>query len=370
MRYLFINSVAGFGSTGRLAADQCRELMKAGHQCVLAFGRESVNCQDIPTVAIGTPWDYRLHGLRCRLLDDHGFGSRAATRTFLRWVKEYDPDVIWLHNLHGYYIHIGLLFDYLRSCGKTIYWTLHDCWSFTGHCAHFSYVGCDKWKTGCNRCPQKGIYPKSLVRDNSRSNYQMKKALFTGIPNLTIVVPSRWLERRVGESFLKDYPIQVRYNPIDRTVFKPTPSDFRQRHGLECQKILLGVASFWGDRKGFEDFLVLQPLLPEGYKIVLAGGFAEGQLAQIPPSILHLPRTNSLAELAALYSAADVYVNPSPEETYGMTTLEAICCGTPAVVYLNTGGEEIVEAYGGLAVPRGPEHLLEAILKLTEEPHT
>ena len=166
MKYLFINSVAGFGSTGRIAAEKCRELMEEGHSCVLAFGREKANCDDIQTVQIGKPLDYKIHAVRCRLLDDHGFGSKSATKRFLEWVRQYDPDVIWLHNIHGYYIHIGLLFEYLRSCGKKIIWTLHDCWAFTGHCAYFDFVGCNKWLTGCSDCPQKGSYPasKGLVR--------------------------------------------------------------------------------------------------------------------------------------------------------------------------------------------------------------
>ena len=207
MKYLFINSVAGFGSTGRIAAETCRELSKAGHECVLAFGREKTNCDDIQTVQIGSSRDYRLHGLRNRLLDDHGFGSKAATRRFLQWVREYDPDVIWLHNVHGYYIHIGELFSYLKTCGKQIIWTLHDCWAFTGHCAYFDFARCDKWKTGCHHCPEKGSYPASLFRDNSKGNYEAKKALFTGIPDLSLVVPSHWLEKRVKQSFLQEYPV-------------------------------------------------------------------------------------------------------------------------------------------------------------------
>lgn len=366
MKYLFINSVAGIGSTGRLAAEQCRQLKSQGHSCVLAYGREAANCDGIVTHPIGNKLSYQLHGLRCRLLDDHGFGSRRATLEFLDWVRRFDPDVIWLHNVHGYYIHLGLLFDYLRSSGKTIYWTLHDCWSFTGHCAHFSYVGCDRWKTGCHHCPQKGIYPKSILRDNSAWNYQKKRELFTGIPNLTLILPSHWLESRVAESFLQDYPRQVVHNPIDREIFRPTPSDFSSRWQLEGKKIVLGVASVWGERKGLEDFLALAKMLPEGYKIVLVG-LNQKEMAALPREILGLPRTNSLQALAEIYTAADVYVNPSPEETFGMTTLEARCCGTPAVVYEDTGGEEVVRQYGGLAVPRGPEHLLEAILELTKE---
>lgn len=366
MKYLFINSVAGFGSTGRIAAEKCRELMARGHECVLAFGREKANCDDIPAVQIGSSLDFKLHGVRNRLLDDHGFGSKAATRRFLKWVKQYDPDVIWLHNIHGYYIHIGLLFCYLRSCGKKIIWTLHDCWAFTGHCAYFDFVGCDKWMAGCHDCPQRGSYPASLLRDNSRGNYEKKKALFTGIPNLTLTVPSYWLESRVKRSFLKEYPVEVVYNTINSDIFKPTPGDFRQKHGLENRKIILGVASVWDERKGLKDFIALSEILDDRYQIVLIG-LTEAQIAALPANILGLARTNSMRELAQAYTAADVFVNPSAEETFGMTAMEARCCGTEAIVYQDTACEEIVNQFGGVAVPKGAEHLRTAIEKLTKE---
>ena len=366
MKYLFINSVAGFGSTGRIAAEKCRELMAQGHECVLAFGRDKANCDDVPTVQIGTSLDFKLHGVRNRLLDDHGFGSKAATRRFLKWVQQYDPDVIWLHNIHGYYIHIGELFRYLHSCGKKIIWTLHDCWAFTGHCAYFDFAGCDKWKSGCHDCPQKGSYPASMVLDNSRSNYEKKKALFTGIPNLTLTVPSYWLESRVKKSFLRDYPVEVVYNTINTDIFKPTPGDFRKKHGLEDKKIILGVASVWDERKGLKDFLALSELLDGNYQIVLIGLTRE-QIASLPAAILGLPRTNSMQELAAAYTAADVFVNPSAEETFGMTAMEARCCGTEAIVYQDTACEEIVNQFGGIAVPKGAAHLYAAIQTLTKE---
>ena len=366
MKYLFINVVAGYGSTGRLAADKCRELMAQGHTCVLAYGREKANCDDLTTVRIGSDREVQLHAVESRLLDNSGFGSRAATRRFLSWVREYDPDVIWLHNIHGYYIHIGLLFDYLRGCGKKIFWTLHDCWSFTGHCAYFDFAGCDKWKTGCHHCPQKNTYPQSLLLDNSRRNYERKKLLFTGIPDLTLTVPSHWLESRVKQSFLGEYPVQVDYNKIDRTVFKPTPGDFREKYGLEKKTILLGVASVWEERKGLKDFLALSSMLDDRYRIVLIG-LSEEQRKNLPQNILGLPRTNSLEELAQAYTAADLFVNPSVEETFGMTAMEARCCGTEAIVYKDTACEEIVNQFGGIAVDRGAENLLAAIEKLTKE---
>lgn len=366
MKYLFINSVAGFGSTGRIAAEACRELIAQGNECTLAFGRRKENCDDIPTVRIGSHLDCQLHGLESRLLDDQGFGSRRATRQFLDWVRSYDPDVIWLHNLHGYYINLDELFSYLRTCGKKILWTLHDCWSFTGHCAYFDMAGCDKWKQGCHHCPQKGIYPKSVLLDGSRRNYEKKKALFTGIPNLTLIVPSQWLQRRVEESFLKEYPVEVRYNEVNRAVFKPTPGDFREKYGLEGKKILLGVASVWEERKGLKDFIALSRLLDDAYKIVLIGLTPE-QIQGLPENVLGLLRMDSPQKLAEAYTAADVFLNPSLEETFGMTTLEATCCGTPAIVYRDTACEEIARQFGGLAVEKGADSLLAAVLTLTKE---
>ena len=336
MKYLFINSVAGFGSTGRIAAEKCRELMREGHDCVLAFGRAEANCADIHTVRIGTPLDYRVHGVRSRLLDDHGFGSLTATRRFLQWVKEYDPDVIWLHNVHGYYIHIGELFVYLRTCGKKIFWTLHDCWSFTGHCAYFDFAGCSRWKTGCGNCPQKGSYPASLLRDNSRRNYENKKRLFTGIPDLTLITPSQWLADLLQESYMREYPVEVVYNTINTEVFKPTPGNFREQHGLENAKIVLGVASVWEARKGLRDFVTLADRLPAEWKIVLVG-VTEEERKNLPDSILALPRTNSAAQLAEIYTAADVFVNPTYEDNYPTVNLEARACGTRVICY-NTGG--------------------------------
>lgn len=360
MKYLFINSVAGFGSTGRIAAQQCRDLMAQGHQCTLAFGRDKANCDDVPTVRIGGDWDVRLHGLRNRLLDDQGFGSKAATRRFLDWVKEYDPDVIWLHNVHGYYLHIGLLFSYLKTCGKQIRWTLHDCWTFTGHCAYFDFAGCEKWKTGCHHCPQKHTYPQSLLRDNSRKNFRQKSSLFTGIPNLTLITPSQWLADLLQESYLREYPVEVVYNTINTEIFKPSPSNFREEHGLQDKKILLGVASIWEERKGLRDFVKLSDMLPAQYKILLVGVTAQQEKA-LPQNILALPRTNSPRELAEIYTAADLFVNPTYEDNYPTVNLEARACGTRIVCY-DTGGCRETLGPGDTLVKKGDvEALLASI---------
>lgn len=351
MKYLFINSVAGFGSTGRIAADKCRELTAQGHRCVLAYGRQKANCDDISTIRIGSDLDFKLHGVMNRIFDNHGFGSKAATVRFLKQVRELDPDVIWLHNIHGYYIHIGLLFDYLRSCGKKIYWTLHDCWSFTGHCSHFDYIDCEKWKTGCYNCPQKGEYPASFLMDGSKQNYQKKQELFTGIPELTLITPSRWLAELVQKSYLGEYPVEVVYNTINTDVFKPTPGDFRSRYGLLEKKVILGVASAWGQRKGLNDFMKLAEMLDDDCRIVLVG-VSEHQMQLLSKSILAIPRTNSAAELAEIYTAADLFVNPTYEDTYPTVNLEARACGTRIISY-NTGGCAETLGEGDILVPKG-----------------
>ncbi|MBR4036089.1 MAG: glycosyltransferase, partial [Oscillospiraceae bacterium] len=266
------------------------------------------------------------------------------------------------HNIHGYYIHVGLLVEYLRFCGKKILWTLHDCWSFTGHCAYFDYVGCDKWKTGCQNCPQKKSYPASLLMDNSRENYETKKYHFTGIPNMTLVVPSHWLAERVKQSFLGEYPVEVVYNTVDRNVFHPTPSDFRQKHGLEDKTVLLGVANIWEPRKGLSDFVALAGALDDSCKIVLVG-LTEEQKKTVPRNILCIPRTETIHQLVEIYSAADLYINPSVEETFGMTTLEALYCGTMPIVYRGTACEEVVSQFGGIAVEKGWKNILEAVMQ-------
>lgn len=365
MRYLFINSVAGFGSTGRIVVQQCRQLMSEGHECMIAYSREAKNCDGIPLYRIGNSLDIRLHALHARITDSSGFHSGRATAALIQKIKEYAPDVIWLHNLHGYYLDVEPLFSYLKTCGKEIHWTLHDCWAFTGHCAYFDYVNCTKWKSQCFNCPQKGSYPASLFMDGSRENFRRKKRAFTNIPNLSIRVPSLWLKQRVQESFLGEYPVEVVPNEVDRAVFKPTHGDLREHYHLEGKKIILGVANVWEPRKGLQTFVELSEFLDETYQIVLIG-LTDKQIQSLPERILGLPRTASAIELAEAYTASDIYVCPSVEETFGMTVLEAACCGTPVIVYRGTACEEVAQQFGGVAVEVGAESIAEAIKSYLE----
>ena len=366
MRVLMINSVCGIRSTGRICTDLAEILERQGHQVKIAYGRESVPERfQKYAVRIGNDTDVRLHGIRSRVLDAHGFGSAGVTRRFIEWVKEYDPDVIHLHNLHGYYINIELLFRYLKTFGKRIVWTLHDCWAFTGHCSHFDYIGCDRWKTGCFSCPQLREYPSSWLRDGSRDNYQKKRELFCGVPDLRIVTPSEWLARTARQSFLGEYPIRAIYNGIDLDCFRPTEGAFASEHGLEGKKIVLGVSSVWNSKKGLDDFIKLADLLDDSYRIVLVG-LSEKQIRQLPPSILGIERTNDIRSLCEIYTAAYAFVNPSVEETMGLTTAEALACGTPVIVYNRTAVPEVVDEQCGIVLKENsPQAIAQALSALS-----
>ena len=352
MKVLMINVVCGIRSTGRICTDLAAALETQGHEVKIAYGRENVPKQfQKYAVRIGTELDTKLHGLRARILDGAGFGSKSATEKFIKWVKEYDPDVIHLHNIHGYYINIEVLLRYLKICGKKIIWTLHDCWAFTGHSAYCDAVNCRKWINGCYKCPQLKEYPKALV-DFSSLNWRKKRALFTKIPNMTIVTPSHWLERYVQQSFLKEYPVKVIHNGIDTSQFYPMTNDFRKLHDLEDKYILLGVATSWDDMKGYSDFIKLSEMLDESYKIVMVG-LTDKQLKKLPSKILGIKRTSSVKELAYIYSSADLFLNLTYCENYPTVNIEAMSCGTSVLTYQTGGSPEIIEKYGGLVVQKG-----------------
>ena len=251
MKILMINSVCGIRSTGRICTDIAEMLEAKGHTVKIAYGRLDVpDKYEKYAIRIGNSLDVGIHAGMSLMWDCSGLFSKTSTESFMKWMKEYDPDIIHLHNIHGFYINIEMLFDYLKQNQKKIIWTLHDCWAFTGHCAYFDFSGCQKWKTGCSNCPSLKDYPPCFGIDRSRKNYQLKKQLFTGLSDMTIVTPSQWLADLVKESFLKEYPVYVVHNDINHSVFKPVPSADVSVEITKRKKIILGVASVWEKRKG------------------------------------------------------------------------------------------------------------------------
>lgn len=370
MKVLYVNAVCGTGSTGNIIADLIELLRSEGDRGCVCFGiGHPRRVRGDEAVKFNHKVDYYLHNALSRLTDHTGRYSKCQTRRLLREMEKFDPDIIHLHNLHGYYVNYEMLFRWLSRRNKPVVWTLHDCWAMTGHCTHFVGADCEQWKAGCEKCALLREYPICYTRGDVAGNYRRKKAAFTSVENMTIVTPSQWLADLAKESFLGKYPVQVIPNGVDTTVFRPRESDFRRDYGLEDKKIVLGVANVWSEKKGLGDFYWLAERLPAQYQVVLVG-LTPQQLEKLPENILGITRTANPLQLAQIYSAADVFVNPTYEDTFPTVNLEAQACGTPVVSYDVCGCPETVIKGCGTVVPTGdPRALMEQIRHVVENPH-
>lgn len=341
------------GSTGTIAEEIGKLAMSSGWESYIAHGRFPRPSKS-KIIKIGTKYDIFMHGLQTRFFDRHCLGSEAATQKLVKTIMDIKPDIIHLHHLHGYYINIEVLFNFLMAAAIPVVWTFHDCWSITGHCCYFDFVGCDKWKTECNKCPQKSEYPASFFVDRSKENYYLKKALFTSVRKMVIVPVSDWLKNIVCESFMQDIPIRTIHNGIDTSVFKPQQNDkeIREKYKIGNKFFLLGVAKPWVRRKGLDDFIKLSELLNNDEVIVLVG-LSGAQLKQLPDNIIGLTKTENKQQLIELYSAADLFINPTWEDNFPTTNIESLSCGTPLVTYRTGGSIEAVSSETGFIVEKG-----------------
>ena len=352
MKILMINSVCGIRSTGRICTDLAVTLEAQGHEVMIAYGREVVPEQYKRfSIRIGNDPTVKMHGVLARIYDADGRGSILATKKFISWVEKYDPDIVHLHNIHGYYINTQILFDYLIQNNKRVIWTLHDMWSFTGHSGTCDIRDCDKWKTGCGSCPAFRDYPKTYI-DRSEENYKRKQSLFSKVTNMTIVTPSKWLANLVSESYMKDKIIKVIPNGIDIKQFYPIQNSFKQTYDLENKILLMGCSTWWGPGKGLQDFYKLAEELDNRFVIVLVG-LEKEQIAELPKRIIGIERTNSVKELAEIYSAADVFLNLTYRDNYPTVNLEALACGTPVITYRTGGSPECLDGKNGRAFDKG-----------------
>lgn len=351
MRILQINTVLNTGSTGRIAEQIGLKVIENGGDSLIAYSRKG-NESTSKAYKIGNKFAIYMHVLETRLFDNHGFSSKKATEEFIKYIKTENPDIIHLHNIHGYYMNIKLLFNYFSKIDRPIVWTLHDCWAFTGHCSYFDRVNCTKWKTECNKCPLTKYYPESWFYDNSNKNFKQKKKLFNKPKNINFVTPSNWLNGLVKESFLNKYTVETIHNGIDLKIFKPIQSELLKKYKIEKSKIILGVASIWDSRKGFNDFLELAKIIPNDYKIVLVG-LTRDLIKVLPENIIGIERTENVEELAKLYTSSDVYLNPTYSDNFPTTNIEALACGTPVVTYNTGGSPEAVDINTGIVIDKG-----------------
>ena len=371
-KLLQINPVVRINtSTGRIMQEIGQLAMSNGWESYIAYsyGRDGIKPCDSKLVPVGNKADVAWHGLVTRLTDRHGLASEGATRAFIREIERIQPDIIHIHNIHGYFLNYRVLFDYLAKCNTPVVWTVHDCWLYTGHCYYYSYIGCNKWKTECVQCPQRKMFPSSWWADRSKQNFRDKKAAFTSLPKerFTIVPVSRWIKGEMEQSFLKDYDFRVIHNGIDTNVFTIyDPAEVKKKYQLEGKRIILGVASIWCEEKGWNDFMRLAERLDENERLVLVG-VDEKHQAMLPKNITGIRRTENIRQLAELYSAAEAFVNPTWQDNYPTVNLEAIACGTPVVTYRTGGSIEAVTEQTGLVVEQGDvDGLLQAIRTIEE----
>ena len=352
MKILQISPEGNYGSIGTIAEEIGKVLIESGHLSHIAIGN-----YDLPSEShiykIGSEIDRYLHGVETRIFDRHGLGSKTATRNLIVKIKQLAPDLINIHQLHGYYLNYQILFEYLLESKTPTVLSFQDCWAFTGHCAWFDDIGCDKWQTHCHHCPAKNDYPASFFVDNSFGNFDLKKRVFNSLPNAHLVTVSKWMADKISKSFLQSLPLTVIYNGINLHTFShiKETDDFPFPSNLKNKFIILGVASPWSPRKGLTDFIQLAKLLKDDEAIVLVG-LSSDQIKKLPANILGFEKVMNQTELAKFYRNADLYFNPSVEESFGLTTVEAMACGTPALVYAATACPELIAEGTGFVVEK------------------
>lgn len=352
MKILYVNTTLNIGSTGRIVEQIANKVIECGGECYIAHGGRYIGKSQAKTIQVSTKLDNYLHAFKGEFLGRHGLGSIASTNRFIEVVKRIQPDIIHLHNIHGYYINYQILFNYLTHANIPIVWTLHDCWAFTGHCTHFDNVGCGKWKTSCESCPLLMAQYKSRFFDRSKENFNLKKQLYKGLSNMTVVPVSNWLGAFVSDSILSQFPVRVIPNGIDLTIFRPRENQIRKKYNIDDSKaIILGVlGSGFGLEKGRKEFIELAK--HSKYQIILVG-LTKDDSKGLPDSIIKLGRTSNQVELAELYSSADMLLNPTYNDSLPTTNIEALACGTPVITYRTGGAAEIINDLTGVVVEKG-----------------
>lgn len=351
---LQINITANWGSHGKIAEGIGIVAISHGWKSYIAYGRWW-NESKSTLYHIGSNFDEMKHLICSRLFDNHGRMSKHATQKLIAYIEDIKPDIIHLHNIHGYYLNYPILFKYLNQCGIPIVWTLHDCWPYTGHCAHYMFNNCEKWKSHCQNCQYGKNYPKRILWDQSFHNFEDKKHYFSSLKNITLIPVSRWLANDLKKSFLSRLTSIQIYNGINVNVFKPnkdTTAIKQKYHIPDSKKIILGVASNWY-HKGIPDFIRLSSLLDNSYIVVLVGVISKDIKQLSKTDIITVKRTENVNELIALYSMADVYFNPTWEDNFPTTNIEALSCGTPVITYDTGGSSESIDAETGFTIKPG-----------------
>ncbi len=362
MKIVQINSECGRGSTGKIAVSISGILNDVGIENYIFYS--SNHKSDYPnSIRIGSKLGLRIHQVLSRLFGDQGLHSTFSTYLLIKRIKRIHPDIIQLHNIHGYYLNFRLLFSFLKTFDGRVFWTFHDCWPITGHCTHFILSKCDKWMNGCGCCPSLHSYPYSLFFDKTKKLFSMKRDCFTSLKNLTIITPSVWLSKIVKKSFLKKYDAYTINNGINLDIFRPRQSNFRIDNKLSGKFIILGVASVWSEKKGLDVFVKLANMIDDSFSIVLVG-VDNSLIDKIPNNIVKISRTANQVQLAEIYSSVDIFLNPTREDNFPTVNIESLACGTPVLTFATGGSAEIIDHMTGLVIPDDIEKIMTTIMSI------
>lgn len=339
-KILQINVINKQASTGRTTMELSREIEKAGFESriAVAIGEKEDN-----VYLIGCKAEQKVHAVLSRVLGLQGYFSYIGTKRLLKYMDIEKPDIVHLRNLHGNYINLPLLFEYLKEHHIPTVITLHDCWFYTGKCCHYTSVDCYKWITGeCHECPKLKDDNVSWLFDKTRKMIKDKKSYMDGLDSLAVVGVSKWITSEAKKSFVfSDVEhIGTIYNWIDESVFYPRKCEEQKREiGVEKQFVILSVASGWSIKKGLDKIIKLAKQLPKDMIILLVGTCNDVIREK---NIKLVGEVKSGDKLAELYSMADVYLNMSLEESFGKVSAEALMCGTPVIAFDSTANPEII----------------------------
>jgi len=336
-KILFINSVCGFGSTGRIVADLSKI---SDYETLVCYGRKS-DLANVNSFKFANFFDNALGAIQTILFDNNLNICTNATKRLIKKIKEFNPDIIHLHNVHGYYINVEMLFSFLKEYNKPVVWTLHDCWSLTGYCPHFEYMQCEQYKKICQNCPYGFAYPFSLFKQNVKNDFLKKKELFNSIDKLNIVTPSKWLSDIIDVSYLKNKNHLVINNGIKLENFNGDKSK-------NDKFTVLAVSSVWTKQKGIDELNKIIPLLDNNIDVVVVGANSNKVNAQ-----KCIERTENRDELVNLYSSSHLLINPTLEDNFPTVNIEALACGIPIVTYKTGGSPEVVNKKTGVVIEKG-----------------
>lgn len=343
MKVAFINTVIGYGSVGKIT-----ELLAKNEkiQSKAFYGRKEYK-GSVDSFKFNNLMGNSIHAIKTFFFDSHCFENKKETELLIKELIEFSPDIVHLHNLHGYYLNIEILFKGLKSLNIPVVMTLHDCWTFTGHCPHFDSINCQQWKTHCEKCRLYSDYPFSFNKYNVYKNYDRKRVVFNSLKDLTIITPSLWLKHQVESSFLRNYKCIVINNGIQLDIFN---TSYPRKQSDKIR--LLAVSNVWTKTKGLDDLVELAKLLPNKYQLTVIG-LTKRQIKLFPDNISCIERTADAQELAKYYCNSDVFINFTYQDTFPTVNIESLACGTPIITY-NTGGSvELIEDTTGIVIDKG-----------------